>query len=300
MSSVTRAILISLLALLLFDIMGLIIKLLSPRYGAAELSAYRNLFGMIPAVIALWMSPVWRQGPRRILIRQWPLAIVRGVTVTFAQLMFYLSLGLIDFATASTISYSSALFQTAFAVPLLGERVGWVRLSAVIIGFVGVVLITGIGDTAFSWYVLLPVGAASLYALNGVTARMIDADVPTPLMNAYSAGVAAIGAMILALVSGGFSPVPHGSDLAWIMAMGFCGGAAVLCIVIAYRMAEQSTLAPFGYFGIPMAFGLGWLFFGEAPIDDLFPGVLLIAGSGLLIVWRERQMRIRVMPPPKG
>jgi drug/metabolite transporter (DMT)-like permease len=88
---------------------------------------------------------------------------------------------------------------------------------------------------------------------------------------------------------GGFSPVQSGADLAWIAAMGGFGGTAVLLLVISFRMTEQSNLAPFSYFGIPMAFLLGWVFFGEAPINDLFPGAILIAAGGLLVVWRERR-----------
>jgi drug/metabolite transporter (DMT)-like permease len=70
--------------------------------------------------------------------------------------------------------------------------------------------------------------------------------------------------------------------------MGGFGGTAVLFLVVSYRMTEQSNLAPFSYFGIPLAFVLGWLFFDEAPWATLFPGAILIAAGGLLIVWRER------------
>jgi drug/metabolite transporter (DMT)-like permease len=73
--------------------------------------------------------------------------------------------------------------------------------------------------------------------------------------------------------------------------MGMFGGTAVLCLVVAYRMTEPSNLAPFSYFGIPMALLLGWVFFDEAPLDDLFPGALLIVAGGLMIVWRERRLR---------
>ena len=55
-------------------------------------------------------------------------------------------------------------------------------------------------------------------------------------------------------------------------------------------MTEPSNLAPFTYFGIPIAFALGWLFFAEAPVDDLFPGALLLVGGGLLIIFRERRL----------
>ena len=72
--------------------------------------------------------------------------------------------------------------------------------------------------------------------------------------------------------------------------MGGIGGMAVLCLVVAYRMTEQSNLAPFAYFGIPTAFAFGWIFFGEAPFGDLFPGALLIILGGLIIIWRERRL----------
>lgn len=287
--SVTLAISLSLASLIFFDLMGLIIKRLSSDYSAAELSAYRNIFGLIPSFIALWSSLAWHRGGRRLRVRQWVLICSRGLIVTLAQLMFYLSLGLIAFASATTISYSSGLFMTAFAVLLLGERVGIIRWMAVLIGFVGVVMVMGPGRETFTSASLLPLGAAALYALTGVTARLIDEDVPSALVNLYSTGFAVLGSVVLALFLGGFSPFQSASDLIWIVAMGGFGGIAVLLLVVSFRMTEQSNLAPFSYFGIPMAFFFGWAFFGEAPLQDLFPGAILIAAGGLLVVWRDRR-----------
>lgn len=285
------AILLSLLALVLFDCMGLIIKLLSPRYSAAELSAYRNAFGLIPSLAFLYLSSAWKQGGRKWRIRQWKMAGFRGILVTFAQLCFYVSLGALPFATASTLTYSNALFMTALAVPLLGERVGVMRWMAVLLGFAGVVLVMGPGRESFALVALAPICAAFLYALAGVLARRLDEDVPSPLANLYSSGVAAIGSLALALALGGFSPLHSQEDLIWIIAMGGFGGMAVLCLVVSFRMTEQSNLAPFSYFGIPLAFVLGWLFFDEAPFQDLFPGALLIIAGGLMVIWRERRAR---------
>ena len=288
------AIVLSLVALTLFDAMGLIIKHLSGGYSAAELSAWRNLFGLIPSIIVLWFSKAWRAGGKRLKIRQWKLAFFRGAIVTFAQLCFYMSLGLMAFATASTITYASALFTTALAIPLLGERVGWVRWCAVLVGFVGVIMVVEPGGDGFNIYALLPLAAAAFYALVGVTARLFDDDVPSPLVNLYSSLTAAIGAFTIAYFWGGFSPIASATDLGWIMAMGGFGGTAVLFLIVSYRMTEQSNLAPFSYFGIPLAFGLGWLFFDEAPWSTLFPGAILIAAGGLLIVWRERSRAKKV------
>ena len=285
----TRAIVISIVALILFDMMGLLIKYLSDDYRAVELSAYRNIFGLIPSVLALWMTASWHHNGRKIQLRQWRLAVWRGVAVAAAQLLFYLSLGLMAFATATTISYSTALFTTALAVPILGERVGLVRWLAVAIGFVGVVMITQPGADTFEWTALLPVGAAALYAFAAVTARLVDPEVPTPLFNLYSSATAAVGAVALAVMFGGFTPIASLRDLGLIVLMGAFGGSAVLCLVVSFRMTEPSNLAPFSYFGIPIAFALGWLFFAEAPVNDLFPGVLLLVGAGLLIIYRERR-----------
>lgn len=285
------AVLLLLCALVLFDGMGLIIKHLSPRYSAAELAAWRNAFGLIPSLVVLYASRDWRANGRQWKIRQWRLALARGAILTGAQFSFYLSLGLLTFATASTITYANSLFAVALAVPLLGEKVGWIRWSAVVIGFVGVIWIVKPGSDAFSPAALLPLGAAACYALVGVTIRLMDDDVPTPLINLYSSVTALVGAVLLTLFIGGFSPLSHPNDIWWFMAMGGFGGCAVLFLIMSYRMAEQSNLAPFNYFGIPLAFLLGWMFFDEAPWRELFPGALLILASGLLIVWRERMLK---------
>jgi drug/metabolite transporter (DMT)-like permease len=285
------AIVLSLLALVLFDLMGLIIKHLSPDYSAAELSAYRNLFGILPGVIALLSSRSWHKGGRKLRIRQWPLAIARGLFVTLAQLLFYYSLAHMAFATASTITYSNAMFMTALAVPMLGEKVGAIRWTAVILGFIGVLLVMGPGRESFTPVALAPLVAAFLYALAGVTARQLDPDLPSPLINLYSTVAALFGSFSLALWMGGFSAINETSDLIWIAAMGGFGGTAVLFLVVSFRMTEQSNLAPFSYFGIPFAFFFGWLGFGETPFQDLFPGAILIVAGGLLVIWRERRLK---------
>ncbi len=300
----TLAILFSLTALVLFDLMGLIIKHLSPHYGAAELSAYRNLAGLIPAGIALWSSRDWHAKGRILTFRQWRLGLMRGAILTFAQYFFYLSLGILSFATASTITYANAPFMVALAVPLLGEKVGWLRWVAVLIGFVGVIMVVGIGSDTFSPAALLPLAAAVCYALSGITARMMDDAVPSPLINLYASGTAAVGSLLLATLTTGFSPLHQMTDLIWILGMGAFGGTAVIFLIVSYRMTEQSNLAPFSYFGIPFAFVFGWLFFGEAPWEELFPGALLIIAGGLIIIWREQRLRralvtaVPVVPAP--
>ncbi|MCC6007470.1 MAG: DMT family transporter [Rhodobacteraceae bacterium] len=286
-----------LLGVLLLDIMGIIVKMLLPRYGAVELSAYRNLIGMVPAVAILLWSNEFRWTRQALIIRQWLLAFVRGVLVAGAQLLFYAALLYLEFATVSALGQTTAIFVVALSVPILAERVGWLRWTAVMIGLAGAILIIRPGSDAFSLAALFPLGSAFCYALSQVLARRIDDDVPTALVYVYQAIAAALSAAAMAVLTTGFSPVESVTDGVLILTMGAAGGAAVLLLLVSARIATPARVAPFQYFGIISAFVLGYIFFGEAPVETLFPGVILIVASGLIILWRERAKRPRRPPP---
>ena len=91
-------------------------------------------------------------------------------------------------------------------------------------------------------------------------------------------------------------PIASANDLGLFLALGAFGGAGVLGLVSAYRMTQLSLLAPFEYFGIPFALLLGWWFFAEAPIERLFPGVLVIVAGGLVIIWRQTKLKQDLVP----
>jgi len=290
-SPLFNAIAIILLAIFLFDVMGAIIKHLGTRYPAQQLSMLRNVFGLIPSVLVLFYSSSWREAGRPVRLVQWKLAIARGGFVAIAQFCFYLSLIHMEFATASTIAFSGALFVTLLSIPILGHRVGIWRWSAVGAGFIGIVLVMRPDTDSFNVYALLPACAALGYAASSVTAQLFDKSVPTALINLYALAGALIGAVMLVAFTGGYVEVATYQDWLWLLAMGVAGGSAVFCLVTAYRLTAPSNLAPFEYFSIPFAFLLGWMFFDEAPFHRLIPGVFLIIGGGLLIVWRERKVK---------
>jgi len=286
-----RAVALSLIGVFLLTAMGAVIKHLGGRYPPQELAAFRNLFGLVPSVLVLLTASEWQARGRPIRIRQWRLGFLRGLFVAFAQFCFYTSLGHLAFATASTLVFAGPLFVAALSVPLLQERVGPGRWVAVVAGFGGVVLIMQPGTDAFTPIALLPLLAALGYALSTASVRLIDSDVPSPLLNLYAHASAFAGAAALTLVTTGYVPISSASDWMWIAAMGLFGGAGVLCLVIAYRLTTPSNLAPFDYLGIVFAFALGFVFFGEAPFDSLFPGIVLVVGAGLAIVWQEKRGR---------
>ncbi len=296
-----RAVLTLLAAIFLFDCMGAIIKHLGASYPPQQLSMLRNLFGFLPSLILIVASKRWHAEGRQLSFPQWKTALARGGFITLAQYSFYLSLVHLPFATASAIAFAGPMFVTALSVPVLGHKVGAWRWLAVMVGFAGILMVVRPGAGVFSWYALLPLCAAFGYASSSVVVRLIDQDVPTPIINLYSQIGAFAGSTVLVLATTGFEPIGDIRDWGWILAMGMTGGSAVILMVSAYRSVQPSSLSPFEYFGIPTTFLLGWIFFGEAPFNQLVPGVFLIVGGGLLILWRERHqgaVSVADRPPP--
>ena len=291
--SFLTAALVLLLAIFLYDVMGAIVKLLGRHYAAPQLTMFRNLFGLAPALVILVTSRKWVQSGGPVVLRQWKLALARGGLGVFAQTSFYFSLQYLELATASALVFAGPLFVTALSVPLLRHRIGLWRWSAVAIGFIGVLLVLRPGSDSFNWHIVLPICAAFGYASTSVTAALFDRSAPTALINLYYTSAALIGSAAFVIATGGFVPIERMTDWALLACMGTAGGLASYCMTTAHRLADPSSLSPFQYFGIPSSFVLGWLIFAEAPFDKLIPGVFLIVGGGLLIVWRERSLARR-------
>ena len=294
---IARAIFYVLLAILLFDLQGVIIKFLGDRYPVQQLAGFRNVFGLIPSIIVLLLSREWHSRGRLLKIRQWRLGLLRGLFIAMAQYCFYLSITKMELATASTLTYISPVLITLLSIPILKHQVGLWRWIAVIVGFIGVVMIMGPGTEIFTPYSLLPIGAAFGYSLSTVCVRLFDEHNPTALINMYASAGALLGALVIVFATSGYHEVESTEDWALLVCMGLVGGFAVLALINAYRLARPSSLSPYEYFGIPFAFVLGWIFFDEAPFEKLMPGVFLIVAGGMLIAWREHHIRRRSSSP---
>jgi drug/metabolite transporter (DMT)-like permease len=214
--------------------------------------------------------------------------------VAVAQLALYGAYQRLELASATVIVYSGPLFITLLAIPWLGERVGPWRWAAVLLGFLGVVLVIGPGTDMFDWYGILPVIAAFFYANSLVSTRRFDPGESHAAINLYAQAGAILGSSLLLLTTS--TPVlpagPPGQvlgELGLALLLGGFGGFGVYLLTLAYRRTPASLLAPFEYFGILSVLAVGWIVFGEWPVERIFPGVLFIAGAGLMIVLRERR-----------
>ena len=289
MTSNFRAIATCLLAYLCFDLMSVHVRLLSNNYSPQELSVYRNVIGVLPAIFYMWYSKELSLKISDYKIEKWKLGVLRGLIIAVAQLCFYTALAKLELATVSALGQVSALFIVLLAIFIYKEKVGFWRWTAVIIGLLGALMIIRPGSDIFSWYSILPICAAFCYATSIVTLRSFESSTSSAILFLYSAISAAFGAMVLAFGSISFTPIKSLIDGFLITSMAVCGGFGVVFLMYAFRNAPSAVLAPFSYFGILTAFLIGWIVFDEFPIDTLFPGVILILISGFVIIWRENK-----------
>ncbi len=267
--------------------MGIAIKYLRNDYPAAQLSVFRNLFGMIPCFIALYFSQDWHDGGKNFLIKQWKLGLFRGVFVSVAQLCLYTSYLYIPFALVATMEYTGPMMVTLLAIPLLGEKFGWYKSLAVISGFVGILFIMEPWSEDFNLIILLPILAALGYSLARVTALNFTLETPTPLINLYGQVGTMVCSLLLVIIFNMWENFKNIYDILILLLMGIAGGTGTLLLIYGSRRAELSKIMPFDYVEIFFALILGWIFFKEWPVDKLFPGTLFIIVGGIIIYIRQ-------------
>ena len=283
------AVLLTLSGLFFLDCMGIAIKYLRNDYPAAVLSVYRNLFGIIPCMLVLFLSSQWHAGGRKIIIKEWRLGLLRGVFVCFAQICLYTSYFYVPYALVATMEHTGPMIVSLLCIPILGEKFGLYKMSAVILGFVGIIFIMQPWTDDFNIYLILPICAAFGYSLARVTSLSFPKEVLSPLINIYAQVGTILCSSLIIIFFNQWTPFKSIEDLLLILIMGLIGGTGTLLIIYGARKAELSKITPFDYIEIFFALILGWVFFEEWPIDSLFPGVLFIIAGGLIIIWRQKK-----------
>jgi drug/metabolite transporter (DMT)-like permease len=139
----------------------------------------------------------------------------------------------------------------------------------------------------FVIYSIFPILVAFFWSLSMIVLKFVPENISTAKIQFYSLFFSILGALLLYVFSSGHQTIESMSHL-FLMAMtGILGGTGGILFIYAYRLMSPSKLAPFEYLGIPSSFILGWIFFKEAPIEQLFPGVIAIVMAGMIIIWRD-------------
>lgn len=259
-----------------------IAKTLTAEYSAAQILFLRNLIALPFAVLV-----VLKFGGRKALRSHRPMMhLLRGAIWLCAAMLFFTGLKFLGLAEATALIFVAPVFITALSALLLKEQVGWRRWVAVLVGFVGVLIVVRPGGSTFQMASLLPVSTALFYALLMISARWVDPRESVWTLMLYLVGAGAV----LAAVLMPFVWVPFRlEDAGLFVGIAFFGTAGVTMMTQAFRFAPASVVAPFDYTALIWATVLGWIFWAEVPDLATFLGAGVIIASGSFIVWRERR-----------
>ena len=301
------AIVFVLVGVFCISINDMLIKQLSAGYPLHQIVFSRSGIGIL-----LTLLIVQYEGGFGILRTKRPgLYALRGLMIVIANMTFFVALAVLPLADVTALFFAAPLFITLLSIPILGERVGPLRLSAVAIGFAGVVIMqrpwAGSDSLEVSRIVLLlPVLAALTYALNQLLTRKLGVTSKASAMAVYIQATFIVVSLLFYVFAGDgrFADGATNSSLifllrAWVwpadgdlwvfVGLGVNSAIVAYCLSQAYRLADAATVAPFEYIGLPLAVLWGFVAFGDLPVAEVWVGIALIFGSGLFVFLRERQ-----------
>jgi drug/metabolite transporter (DMT)-like permease len=271
------------------------LALLSTIFFAMGDVAAKVLTGTLPAIEVAWLrylifclvvvpTVFVARGARVMHTPRLRLQIIRALAVAGSAVLFILGLGHLQVAEATAINFISPIFITALSIPLLGEKVGIRRWAAAAVGFLGVMLVVQPGGAAFQVAALLPIGAALAWAVAAIATRLMSLERP----EATLAWSAVIGLIALTAFVPFHWRTPTAGEIGLAVLMGTFSTTGHWLIILAYRKAAASTIAPFSYVQLLFAGLLGFGIFGTVPGAMTLVGGLVIAASGLYTAHRER------------
>ena len=213
------------------------------------------------------------------------LQIVRGLTLFFANILFFYSISIISMAKALTLAFVAPLITTALSPILLGEKVGLRRWSAVLIGFIGSLIVIRPGFIEFNLASIAALGTGFFYGIYVIITRKLHTS-DSPLLTLLLTGV--VGAIIASLFVPYVWVNPTFNQWSLLALMGIFACLGHFFLILSLKYADASKLAPFSYFEIVTNVLLGYYFFSDFPGYWTWIGLLIIVISGIYISFRER------------
>ena len=276
------------LSMACFAIEDTFIKILSARLPATQILFSIGFGGALITFLIAFVSRV--NLADKILLNKH--VITRTVADLFGALSFTSAMVLIPMSLLASILQATPLFVTLGAAVLLGEKVGWRRWSAILTGFVGVLIILQPGYGNFQIASLLGLAAVLCLALRDVVTRDMATEIPTLTVTFYAC---------LAMGSSGFIAYPFFGPLflpttfetVVLIGAAIIGLSGYLLLVLATRKGDMSVIAPFRYSRLLFSLGLASLILGEKLTLPIIFGGILIVGSGIYMFGRERRLSLR-------
>lgn len=260
-----------------------LVKTLAAEFPTGQVLAIRGMFIYFMIILfAIRMGGIhtaWQ-------IRSWKGQTLRGFCVVGSSFCFVTGLSYLPLADAIAIAFAGPLFVTMLAPMMLGETVGWRRWAAVLVGFVGVLVIVRPGTTAFQWFAVFPLMASFLGGMRDLITRKVAAHETT---------VAVLFVTTTAVMTAGFSTwfftdwvAVEWRHLKYFVGSGLLVGTAHYLLIEAFRLGEAALVSPFKYGNVLWAVLFGYLLFGDLPDAATLLGAAVVSLSGLYILHRER------------
>ncbi|MEM7343117.1 MAG: DMT family transporter, partial [Chloroflexota bacterium] len=287
-----------LVAMMVLPIQDVIIKLISGGYPVHQIVFVRSIFALF---LILLLAKF--EGGFQLLKTQQPLwQLGRGFLLFLAYTTYYLALAALPLGDVIALFFSSPLFVTALSIPMLGEWVGWRRWAAVVVGFVGVIIVLRPGLGIIEPAAILALFASLFYSFTVILTRHVGKTDSGTSMVFYSTLVYIACSAVIG-VSIGFREFPindHPSlqfllrpwttpasfDLMLIALVAGTFTIGFYCLSQAYRFAPPALIAPFEYLSLPLGILLGYLIWGDVPDIYMIVGTIFIIGSGLYVLKR--------------
>jgi len=277
------------LAMFGFTVNDLFVKYVGQTLPVFEIIAIRGLF--ILCLLLLWFVFVSlrKTAPALPAKGRWPLVFLRALMEVLATITFLVALVRIPFADVSAVMQSLPLAVTFGAAVFLGEAVGWRRWAAILVGFIGVLIIIRPGYVGFQPATILVVMSVFFAAARDLITRALPADV-----HSYWVTVAT-GVMVASYGFGSTTLLGQWEPLTLLNVLLILGAASFLivgylCIILAMRVGEVASVTPFRYTSLLWAIIFGYLVFAEVPDKLTVLGSLIVVVTGLFAWYRERRV----------
>ena len=272
-----------------FSIMDLVVKW-SDTYPLGQVIFFRGFFGVL-----LYFLIMPRDRIKNFYYTKRPgLHFLRCFFGLIALLAIFTALRNLPLATVVSISFAAPIFTTILSIFLLSEKVGLFRWLAVIVGFIGIIIITEPGFTSLNIYFIYPIIFCLGMSYVAITIRQLSTSEPVWLISLYFSATITLAS---------FFTIPYGwimpdiKDLMLLISIGIFGGAANLWLSQSYKFSEVSLVTPLKYLALVFAIIFGYLIWNEVPSIKTLIGAFLVITSSIIIFRREIKLKKQVTIP---
>jgi drug/metabolite transporter (DMT)-like permease len=260
-------------------------------YPVGEVAFFRTLFALIPILLVI----LPRRGLTVFRTDRFRDHFRRAVSQLGSMTCIFIAFKTMPLAGATAISFSAPLITTLLSVLLLREAVGIHRWGALIVGFMGVLLVTHPGSGAFEWGTVFALANAVLISTVAIAIRQMSQTESSDTLIVYQ--LLLLVPLTALLLPFGFD-MPTGPDFLLLLAAGLGNGIAQFWWTKALHLAPASAVSPFNYLSLVWAIIVGFIIWGDLPTTELILGSVVVVISGLYLLWRETPRR-EAPPVPK-